>query len=181
MLTCSALTFAERVPGCPICDAIGKVVPTVPATVHPSVSVRVGLGQLKRASIGHRSSTVWLGTLPNSGQNIPHPARALLGSVGGKSDRRQPLHFTAMKYNTKCQDLYEMLASEGGGGRAEIWQAGGLLMAQAVSALLPLRRGGVEGSGPMQGHPAPSLLAHTSQMALTGGSKYARKTNQCQC
>lgn len=111
----------------------------------------------------------------------PPPARALLGSVGGKSDRRQPLHFTAMKYNTKCQDLYEMLADEGGGGRAEIWQAGCLLMAQAASALLPLRRGGVEGSGPMQGHPAPSLLAHTSQMALTRGSKYARKTNECQC
>lgn len=47
VLTCPALTFAERVPGCPIRDAISKVVPTVPAPVHPTVGVRVGLGQLE--------------------------------------------------------------------------------------------------------------------------------------
>lgn len=39
MLSCAALTFAERVPGCPIRDAIGKVVSTVPATVHPAMGI----------------------------------------------------------------------------------------------------------------------------------------------
>lgn len=42
-------------------------------------------------------------------------------------------------------------------------------MAQAAPSLLPLRRGGAEGTGPTQGHAAPSVLAHTQQMALTGG------------
>lgn len=47
VLSCPALTFAERVPGCPIGDAISKVVPAVPAPVHPAVGVRVGFGQLE--------------------------------------------------------------------------------------------------------------------------------------
>lgn len=42
-------------------------------------------------------------------------------------------------------------------------------MAQAAPVLLLLRQGGAEGTGPTQGHPAPSVLAHTQQMALTEG------------
>lgn len=48
-------------------------------------------------------------------------------------------------------------------------------MAQAAPVLLPLRRGGAEGTGPMQEHPAPSVLTHTQQMALTGGEDMREK------
>lgn len=48
-------------------------------------------------------------------------------------------------------------------------------MAQAAPPLLPLRRGGAEGSGPTRGHPAPSVLLPTQQMALTGGADMREK------
>lgn len=70
--------------------------------------------------------------------------------MGGKSDRRQFLHFTATKYNMRCPGLLQdVWADKGGGGRAVIWQAGSWLMAHVASALLVLRRGGAEGTGPM--------------------------------
>lgn len=52
--------------------------------------------------------------------------------------------------STRCRQIKEK----------EEEQVGSLLMAQAASALLVLRRGGAEGTGPMQGHLAPHSKWH---------------------